>query len=293
MKSIIITIMIFFVSAAAPKKLDSVGVYWGQDGPEEGTLVSARATDRYSILVMVYLTNLGSGRTPILNFTGHCNPTNNNCNMSEDIRFCQERGIKVMLAVEIYSLSSRDDAKNVSRYLQNNFLGGRSAYRPLGDAVLDGILFMNQQDLLYYDDLVIFLSNYNNNSSSGGKLSLAAAHPCPPPGSTSMGPAVDSGLIDLVFIESYSTTNSRQCDYNGNISEFKNSWETMNARIPARKIYLVLPASPQVAQSGFIPADVLKSEILPVLTKLPRFGGVMIQSKLGDDKTRYTDQINS
>ncbi|XP_047325951.1 hevamine-A-like [Impatiens glandulifera] len=300
---VLINIMIFFLvivsdaSAAAPKNLDSVGVYWGQDGPEEGTLRSACNTDRYSHVIVASLTNLGTGRTPKLNFTGHCNPTNYTCNMSDDIRFCQKSGIKVMLAIVSDPLSSRDDAKNVSMYLWNNFLSGRSESRPFGDAVLDGIQFMiQQQDLPYYDDLAKFLSNYNTStsSSSGNRLYLGAAHPCPTPGSTSMGSAINTALFDFVSIESsYSTTNSRQCDYNGNIGEFMNSWETWTTMIPAGKIYLGLPASPQVAESGFIPADVLKSEILPVVTKSARFGGVMVWSKFWDDKTGYTDQINT
>ncbi|XP_047328403.1 hevamine-A-like [Impatiens glandulifera] len=282
---------------------DQVVTYWGQNGDEEGTLASACATGKYAHINIAFLTDFGSGRVPRLNLTSHCsNPTttNSTCNMSDDIRFCQKRGIKVMLAIGgSYALSSRDDAKNVSIYLWNNFLGGRSESRPLGNAVLDGIQFMiQQQDLPYYDDLAKFLSNYNNTSSSSssstGKLYLGAAHPCPTPGGTSMGRAINTGLFDFVSIQSsyYSTTNNRQCDYNGNIGEFVNSWETWTTMIPAGKIYLGLPASPQVAQRGFIPADVLKSEILPVVTKSARFGGVMVWSKFWDDKTGYTDQIN-
>lgn len=40
-----------------------------------------------------------------------------------------------------YSIGSREDAKVVTDYLWNNFLGGKSSSRPLGDAVLDGIDF--------------------------------------------------------------------------------------------------------------------------------------------------------
>uniref|UniRef100_A0A2N9GC87 GH18 domain-containing protein n=1 Tax=Fagus sylvatica TaxID=28930 RepID=A0A2N9GC87_FAGSY len=44
-----------------------------------------------------------------------------------------------------YSLSSGNDAKQVANFLQNNYLGGRSNSRPLGDAVLDGIDFDIEQ----------------------------------------------------------------------------------------------------------------------------------------------------
>ena len=40
-----------------------------------------------------------------------------------------------------YQLSFSEDARQVADYLWNNFLGGQSSSRPLGNAVLDGIDF--------------------------------------------------------------------------------------------------------------------------------------------------------
>ncbi|KAH9731732.1 hypothetical protein KPL70_010280 [Citrus sinensis] len=40
-----------------------------------------------------------------------------------------------------YYLSFSEDARQVADYLWNNFLGGQSSSRPLGNAVLDGIDF--------------------------------------------------------------------------------------------------------------------------------------------------------
>ncbi|KAK9207303.1 hypothetical protein WN943_017588 [Citrus x changshan-huyou] len=40
-----------------------------------------------------------------------------------------------------YYLSFSEDARQVADYLWNNFLGGQSSARPLGNAVLDGIDF--------------------------------------------------------------------------------------------------------------------------------------------------------
>jgi hypothetical protein len=40
-----------------------------------------------------------------------------------------------------YFLASSEDARIVATYLWNNFLGGHSSTRPLGDAVLDVIDF--------------------------------------------------------------------------------------------------------------------------------------------------------
>ncbi|KAH1115098.1 hypothetical protein J1N35_008476 [Gossypium stocksii] len=40
-----------------------------------------------------------------------------------------------------YYLTSAEDARQVATYLWNNFLGGTSSSRPLGDAILDGVNF--------------------------------------------------------------------------------------------------------------------------------------------------------
>lgn len=65
---------------------------------------------------------------------------------------------KVMLSlggsIGNYSIGSREDAKVVADYLWNNFLGGKSSSRPLGDAVLDGIDFnIELGSPQHYDDL--------------------------------------------------------------------------------------------------------------------------------------------
>ncbi|KAJ7974110.1 Acidic endochitinase-like protein [Quillaja saponaria] len=76
---------------------------------------------------------------------------------------CQAKGIKVILSIGGgaggYTLASSADARQIATYLWNNFLGGQSSSRPLGDAVLDGIDFdieggTNQ----HWDELATYLS---------------------------------------------------------------------------------------------------------------------------------------
>ncbi|KAF9611947.1 hypothetical protein IFM89_037167 [Coptis chinensis] len=83
-----------------------------------------------------------------------------------DIKTCQSNGIKVILSIGgasgSYSLASSDDAKQVATYLWNNFLGGQSSSRPIGDAILDGIDFnIEGCSNLYWDDLARYLSRYS------------------------------------------------------------------------------------------------------------------------------------
>ncbi|KAL6291595.1 hypothetical protein ACE6H2_009105 [Prunus campanulata] len=63
--------------------------------------------------------------------------------------------------------------------------------------------------------------------------------------------------------------------------------------IPAHKIFLGLPAAPQAAGSGFIPATDLNSQILPAIKNSAKYGGVMLWSKYYDDITGYSSSIKN
>ncbi|KAL0289623.1 UNVERIFIED_CONTAM: Hevamine-A [Sesamum angustifolium] len=72
-------------------------------------------------------------------------------------------------------LSCVDSGRQASGdvYLWDNFLGGKSSSRPLGDAVLDGIDFDIEGGTdQHWDDLARFLSAY---SKRGKKVYLSAA----------------------------------------------------------------------------------------------------------------------
>ncbi|XVF09988.1 hypothetical protein REPUB_Repub07fG0145500 [Reevesia pubescens] len=269
-----------------------IAIYWGQNG-NEGTLTATCATGRYTYVNIAFLNKFGNGRTPELNLAGHCNPASNGCTaVSDGIRSCQSRGIKVMLSigggVGSYSLSSQADAKNVADYLWNNFLGGKSSSRPLGDAVLDGIDFdIELGSTQYWDNLARYLSAYSN---KGRKVYLTAAPQCPFPDSF-LGTALNTGLFDYVWVQFY---NNPPCQYtSGNINNLVNSWNRWTSSINAGKIFLGLPAAPAAAGSGYIPPNVLTSQILPVIKRSAKYGGVMLWSKFYDDSNGYSASILS
>uniref|UniRef100_A0A5B7AYG1 chitinase n=1 Tax=Davidia involucrata TaxID=16924 RepID=A0A5B7AYG1_DAVIN len=149
---------LLFLALAQTSLTGGIAIYWGQNG-NEGTLAQTCATGKYSYVNIAFLNKFGNGRTPEINLAGHCNPAANGCTtVSDGIRSCQKQGIKVMLSigggVGSYSLASKADASNVATYLWNNFLGGRSSSRPLGDAVLDGIDFdIELGSTKHWDDL--------------------------------------------------------------------------------------------------------------------------------------------
>ncbi|KAL0318052.1 UNVERIFIED_CONTAM: Hevamine-A [Sesamum angustifolium] len=277
---------------AASARRGGIAVYWGQNG-NEGTLADTCSTARFSYINIAFLNKFGGGQIPELNLAGHCNPATNSCRVfSDEIRACQRRGIKVMLSigggVGNYSLFSREDAQSLSVYLWNNFLGGgdASATRPLGDAILDGIDFdIELGSSLFYDDLVRFLKSY---SRYRRRVYVTGAPQCPFPDRL-LGAALNTSLFDYVWVQFY---NNPPCQYtSGNTDNLENSWMRWTTSVNAGKIFLGLPAAPQAAGSGFIPPEVLTGQILPVIRKSRKYGGVMLWSKYWDDQSGYSAAI--
>ncbi|EXB97674.1 Acidic endochitinase [Morus notabilis] len=261
-------------------KTGMIIVYWGQSG-NEGSLADTCATGNYGVVNIAFLNTFGSGQTPSLNLAGHCDPTTNGCTrLSNDVKACQSKGIKVMLSigggVGSYNLSSAEDARVIADYLWNNFLGGQSDSRPLGDAVLDGIDF----DIVggttrYWDELAKALIAY---SQQMNKVYLCASPQCPFPDAW-LGSALNTGLFDFLSVQFY---NNPPCEYSGNAQDLKSYWSKWMS-IPAGQIFLGLPASPEASGSGYIPPDVLSSKVLPSIKRSPKYGGVTLWSKQYDN----------
>ncbi|KAH9318812.1 hypothetical protein KI387_020581, partial [Taxus chinensis] len=231
----------------------------GQNG-NEASLAQTCATGNFKYVILAFLPVFGNGQTPQLNLAGHCDPSSGECKkLSADIKSCQQKNILVFLSLGggagSYSIASAQDAQNVANYLWNNFLGGKSASRPLGDAVLDGIDFDIEATTEHWDDLARAVSALS--SRGGKKVSLSAAPQCPYP-DASLGKALQTGLFDYVWIQFY----NNYCQYSGgDASTLINLWKQWTTSIPkTTRFFLGLPASTAAAGSGFIPAATLKSK---------------------------------
>ncbi|XP_041001913.1 hevamine-A-like [Juglans microcarpa x Juglans regia] len=287
--SILVMLMLLALRGA---NASGIAIYWGQNG-NEGTLKETCATGNYEYVILAFLPTFGNGQTPMLNLAGHCDPYSNGCTgLSSDIKSCQAKGIKVLLSLGggagSYSLSSSEDARQVATYLWNNFLGGHSSSRPLGPAVLDGIDFDIEGGTdQHYDDLARYLSGYSN---KGKKVYLSAAPQCPFPDAW-IGNALKTGLFDFVWVQFY---NNPPCQYtSGDVANLEDAWKIWVSDIPATKIFLGLPASPEAAGSGYIPVPDLTSKILPSIKGSAKYGGVMLWSKYYDDQSGYSSSIKS
>ncbi|XVF09985.1 hypothetical protein REPUB_Repub07fG0145200 [Reevesia pubescens] len=269
-----------------------IAIYWGQSGSET-TLNTTCNSGLYKYVNIAFLNKFGNGQTPVLNLAGHCNPANGGCRVaSSAIKNCQRKGIKVMLSlgggIGQYSLASKADAQKVAAYLYNNFLGGRSASRPLGSAVLDGIDFdIELGSTKYWDDLARYLAAY---SKPGKKVYLSAAPQCPIP-DRFLGAALSTGLFDYVWVQFY---NNPPCQYSsGNTNNILASWKRWAGIRAIKKLFLGLPAASAAAGSGYIPPGVLTSKILPEIKKSPKYGGVMLWNRYYDRVNGYSAAIKS
>ncbi|KAG5229643.1 hypothetical protein OIU76_022944 [Salix suchowensis] len=289
-KALTLLLSILVVSFCKPSNGAGIAVYWGQNG-YEGTLAEACDTGNYQFVNVAFLYSFGNGvPTPVLNLAGHCDPSNGGCTgLSNDIISCQNLGIKVLLSigggVGPYGLSSADDAVQVATYIWNNFLGGQSSSRPLGDAILDGVDFdIEAGSGLYWDDLARALNEF----SGERKVYLTAAPQCPFP-DAHLDTAIKTGLFDYVWPQFY---NNPQCQYSGgdagNLLKAWNQWIT----VASDQILLGLPAAPEAAPSdGFICADDLITKVLPFIKTSPKYGGVMLWNRYYDLLSGYSDAI--
>ncbi|GMH18337.1 hypothetical protein Nepgr_020178 [Nepenthes gracilis] len=271
----IVTLFVFL--SINPSHGSGIAVYWGQNG-NEGTLSDTCATGNYEYVLISFLTTFGNGQTPVLNLAGHCDPSSNGCTgLSTDITSCQNQGIKVFLSLGgasgSYSLVSTDDADQVAAYLWNNYLGGQSDSRPLGSAVLDGIDFdIESGSDNYWGDLASALKNYSQS------VLVSAAPQCPYP-DAHLDLAIATGIFDYVWVQFY---NNEQCEYvndDTNLLSAWNQWTSSQANV----VFLGLPASTDAASSGYIPPDVLISQVLPSIKASSKYGGVMLWSKYYDN----------
>ncbi|KAG8055976.1 hypothetical protein GUJ93_ZPchr0001g30851 [Zizania palustris] len=279
---------------AGMSRAGNIAVYWGQNG-NEGSLADACNSGLYAYVMVSFLTSFGNnGQSPVLNLAGHCDPGSGGCTgLSTEIEACQSQNVKVLLSLGgaggSYSLASTDDAQSVADYLWNNFPGGSSSSRPLGDAVLDGIDFdIENGNPAHYDDLARILSQY---SSQGKKVILTAAPQCPYP-DASLGPALQTGLFDNVWVQFY---NNPSCQYaSGDASSMLSAWSTWTSSVTAGSFYLGLPASTAATETpgnGYVPPGDLTSVVLPGVNGASNYGGIMLWSRYFDVQNNYSDQV--
>jgi hypothetical protein len=132
-----------------------------------------------------------------------------------------------------YFFNSKQDAFQLAQYIWDNFLGGTSDKRPLGDAVLDGVDFnIEGGNPDYYGALAAYLKSFGSKQGKSSKkeVLLSAAPQCPFPGQW-VGKALETGLFDYVQCGFSSTTTRSPCQYTpGSMDNLVKAWNQWTIR---------------------------------------------------------------
>ncbi|KAI9110366.1 hypothetical protein K1719_018808 [Acacia pycnantha] len=267
-------------------RFDDIAVYLRQYSVE-GSLKETCATGKYSFVVI-------NPSTHQHNLTGHCDPfSSSGCTtVGSEIKYCQQQGIKVMLSISLERLSLNhtlfDDAQKAFDYLWNKFLGGSSSSRPFGDAILDGIDFYLSEATQYFNDLASILKSHSTDTQ---KLYLSAAPQCSHFEAFYVTYLLTGGF-DYVWVQFFNNSNCEYSQANTTIQFFRawEQWETTYS-VTKSKLFLGLPASQETSISGYVPADLLISEVLPTINKSPIYGGVMLWTSYEDRLSGYSTYL--
>nr|ABM68631.1 yieldin-like protein [Pisum sativum] len=288
---LLLVLTISSVTVKASPTDAGIAIYWGQN-LEDGTLSLTCDTGNYKIVLLAFLNVFGSGIPPSWNFAGHCGDWSPCTKLEPEIKYCQQKGIKVLLSIGgasgTYSLSSPDDAKDVGDYLYTNFLSGR--FGPLGSVTLDGIDFdIEGGSNLYWDDLARYLDSLRQQNRY---FYLAAAPQCFMPDHY-LDKAIKTWLFDHVLVQFY---NNPPCQYdiaNSDATLLLQSWSAWTSLVlPNNTVFMGLPAAPEAAPSGgYIPPNDLITKVLPYIKPTSNYGGVMLWDRFHDVGNNYSNQI--
>ncbi|CAL0320491.1 unnamed protein product [Lupinus luteus] len=292
---LIFLLSLFTFSSIIDPSLGSTGgiaIYWGQNNGD-GSLTETCDSNKYEIVLLAFLVQFGGGREVKWNFAGHCGDWNPCTQLEPEIKHCQAKGVKVLLSLggapsdpPKYGLSSAQDAKNVAKYLNDNFLSGQ--YGPLGSVTLDGIDFDIEVTDLYWDDLARELDIFRQSRY----FYLSAAPQCPTePYIYYLQKAIQTGLFDYIFIQFY---NNGQCEYStsAGTSLLLQSWDKWASLVKSNNsIFLGLPANVTAAGTGYIAPETVISDVLPHIKQTPNYGGVMLWDRYRDKEADFSGKI--
>ncbi|KAK2000411.1 glycoside hydrolase [Colletotrichum falcatum] len=300
----------------APSSFGGLNLYWGQYGDPSDRLSSYCDAPGVTFVSVSFITYSpkNSGGYPGTNFAGHCggevfykNPKTSedtklimNCEyIKQDIKHCQAKGIKVLLAIGgwcpaegpcSYDIDSEEQGQQFGDLLHKTF----GPYDPswTGPRPFD----ISSTEHVSVDGFDFDLEfKYPNQKPwvkmveklrSVGIYHISAAPQCPTSDTWfQLKELIYNAQFDSLFIQFY---NNPGCQ----VSDTPNydDWETVisqTSKSKNAKLYLGVLASPDAGWNGYVPPSKVKELICKNKSK-PHFGGVSIW-----DATRgVANQVN-
>lgn len=277
-------------------------VYWGQNSgllkgaDEQKPLAHYCENEDIDVIPMAFdmMVN-GPGGAPEIDFavtSGDCEVFEGtqlkHCpKIADDIKTCQKKGKTILLSIggATYSeggFKNEDDAKAGAQLMWETFgpvKEGSKVKRPFDDVALDGFDFD-------FESAVTHMAPFANELRSLIKKEtdrqyfLTAAPQCPYPDQADKdilnGP-VDIDAIWVQFYNNFCGVNAFNKDSKSSKYNFEewDNWAKTVSKNKDVKVIVGVPAGPEAASTGYIPADKL-ADVIEYSRKFESFGGVMM-----------------
>ncbi|TFY68774.1 hypothetical protein EVG20_g3415 [Dentipellis fragilis] len=312
--------------ATAAFNMDSatnVAVYWGQNSNGTQKDLGSYCNDMSIDTIMLSFLNIfkGQGGQPEYDFSNACSKGNGvfpgtdlpQCQfLASQIKSCQDVNKIVTLSLggggnNSVGFDNDGDAQSFATTIWNEFLGGNSSTRPLGDVVLDGVdLDIESGSDQHYDTFVNQLRSLANGAPK--PLYVTGAPQCVQPDSHLNAAMLNSSLdaittrratcltppcvpyliLPILIAPTNRRTTRASTSPPGKVAQtiharcnsprrgHRDEFARTKAKNPKMKVYIGAPASDQAAGSGYVNIDSFKQIITSVQKNFTSFGGVML-----------------
>ncbi|KAF8350209.1 chitinase [Amanita rubescens] len=267
----------------------NLAAYWGQDSVGHQKRLSYYCQDdSIDIIPLAFLpVFFDKGGYPLINFANVCSDWGSNAFagtnlancafLSEDIRGCQSKGKIVTLSLggptAKVGFQSDSQAKSFAEVTWNLFLGGSSAIRPFGGAILDGIdLDIESGSGAHY---AVFVERVRSLAQGADKRYYVSATPqCPFPDQY-IGGALNVARFDFVFVQFYNNYCQLSDPSWFNFATWDH-WARNTSPNPDVKVFIGAPGSPETVGQGYVDIETLSNIAQVTQSRYPSFGGVML-----------------